>query len=112
MPFLHGADSSRLGLSPIWSLLIPEAHLEHLARAAMNKLNGEAFEGVTVWHCSSYRLLKLLVAGRHAGGSLQLVCSQGGVEEVAQVIIPHTGETKILGGCGIDEGWLKFLKLY
>lgn len=55
----------------------PEAGGERPASVAVQEVDGEAFEGVSVWHGSPHSVLELLVTAGDARASLQLVGCQG-----------------------------------
>ena len=83
----------------------PEAATEGPPGIAMDQLNGEAFEGVSLGNCIAYGLLELLVPGRYTHASFQLIGGQGRREEVAELIIPYCSETQVLGGEGGAYSW-------
>lgn len=62
----------------------------------MQEVDGEAFEGVSVWHGSPHGVLELLVATGGASAALQLIGRQRGGQQVAKVVVPHGGQLQVL----------------
>lgn len=54
----------------------PEARSKGSASIAVQEVDGEAFEGVSVWHRPPHCVLELLVATGDAGATLQLISGQ------------------------------------
>lgn len=74
-----------------------EASQEHLPWVSMGDLQGKPLEGVAIWNHFVNRILELLVAdSTHPQAALSLVGGQGRREEVAEVIVPHCGQTQVL----------------
>lgn len=64
----------------------------------MQEVDGEAFEGVSVWHGSPHGILELLVTAGGARAALQLVGRQRRGQQVAKVVVPHSGQLQVLQG--------------
>lgn len=64
----------------------------------MQEVDGEAFEGVSIWHGSPHSILELLVAAGGASAALQLIGWQRRGQQVAKVVVPHSGQLQVLQG--------------
>ena len=74
----------------------PEAGGEGSASVAVQEVDGEALEGVSVWHRPPHRVLELLVATGDAGAALQLVGRQRRGQQVGQVVVPDCQQLQVL----------------
>lgn len=78
------------------SLVSPEAGGEDSPSVAVQEVDGEAFEGVPVWHCFLHSILELLVATGEASAALHLIGPQCWGQQVGQVVIPHGCQAQVL----------------
>ena len=78
----------------------PEAGGEGAACVAVQEVDGEALEGVSVGHRPPHRVLELLVAAGDAGAAFRLVGGQRRGQQVGEVVVPHRGHLQVLGGSG------------
>lgn len=62
----------------------------------MQEVYGEAFEGVSIWHGPPHGVLELLVAAGGASAALQLIGWQRRGQQVAEVVVPHSGQLQVL----------------
>ena len=75
---------------------VPQTRCKGSPGIPVYKLNRKPFKRVSIWHSSSYRLLKLLVTRGDAGRVFQLVGGQCRRQDVAQFIVPHCGQAQVL----------------
>lgn len=86
-------------LNPTFTMLStssPEAGREGSTSIAVQEVDGEAFEGVSVWHRPPHCILKLLVATGNAGAALQLIGRQRRGQQVGQMVVPHCRQLQVL----------------
>lgn len=82
--------------SPHFTLCSPQAGGKGPASIAVQEVDGEAFEGVSVRHCPPHCVLELLVATGDASAALQLVGRQCRGQQVAEVVVPHCRQLQVL----------------
>lgn len=82
--------------SPEFPISSPQAGGEGSASISMQEVYGEAFEGVPIWHGSPHGVLELLVAAGGASAALQLIGWQRRGQQVAEVVVPHSGQLQVL----------------
>lgn len=82
--------------SPCCTLYSPQAGGKGSTSIAVQEMDGEAFEGVSVRHRPPHRVLELLVAARDAGAALQLIGRQCRGQQVGQVVVPHSRQIQVL----------------
>lgn len=83
---------------PEFKLCSPQTGGECSASVPMQEVDGEAFEGMSIWHGSPYGILELLVAAGGASAALQLIGWQRWGQQVAKVVVPHSGQLQVLQG--------------
>lgn len=82
--------------SPCRTLCSPQAGGKGSTSIAVQEVDGEAFEGVSVRHRPPHRVLELLVAAGDAGAALQLIGRQCRGQQVGQVVVPHSRQIQVL----------------